>query len=45
MTNEDKPPVVTTPRKTRSENLGLVVISRFGGIAAGVWVIVELTGE
>jgi len=45
MTSEDNPPEVTTPRKTRSEKRGLVVISRLGGIAAGVWVIVELTGE
>jgi hypothetical protein len=29
--SDEKPPPVTTARKTLSENRGLVVISRFGG--------------
>jgi hypothetical protein len=31
ITSEEKPPVVTTARKTLSENLGFVVMTRFGG--------------
>jgi hypothetical protein len=32
ITSDEKPPPVTTARKTLSENRGFVVISRFGGI-------------
>jgi hypothetical protein len=31
ITSEENPPVVTTARKTLSENLGFVVMTRFGG--------------
>jgi hypothetical protein len=41
ITSDEKPPPVTTARKTLSENRGFVVISRFGGRGD----VAVLTGE
>ena len=41
--SEDKPPAVTTPRNTLSENLGVVVISLGAGVDFGAATVV-LTG-
>ena len=42
--SEDKPPAVTTPRNTLSENLGVVVICLGAGVDFGAAMVV-LTGR
>ena len=45
ITKDDSPPLVTMPRKIRSDSRGLVVMSRFSGTALGLCISVELTVE